>query len=363
MPLRDIEGFDIVRDFDEQGDIHGVAVQGSESVAFATGRNTSNDSNFSLNLRGVTTSPNKLIFGPYNATSYEYWTIGIALSVLYVNQNTEYPIIEFQNASGQNLLTINLFTLNSTSSVRFRVSVGSTDYDTAVSYLFGSKQFKYFEAQIRFNASGQFTLRLDEQSILTQSSINTINTSGTGNKLALIGQALQPNTTPLLEPTIRLDDLYIKTGTSLETFQGDVAVLGTFPTDNSSVINWTPLNGTNFQNVDDLGSSDGDQSFVSSSTALDEDRYLVNPIPGQFGNPIAVQFHSRKRLVTSGSRSFVFRYRNTAGGSAASAPTTHVLNSLAYQEFRELLLTNPSTASSWTLAEINSGSFGYRLET
>jgi hypothetical protein len=161
--------------------------------------------------------------------------------------------------------------------------------------------------------------------------------------------------------TNHFDDVYIAdtTGSAPQNdFLGDVTVEMVLPDSNGTTTNFTPSAGSNFENVDEAN-HDGDTTYNSTTTASNKDTLNFAAMTAAAGTVYGVQtnFTARKSDVGARTMSDVIR----SGGTDYDGSSISIGNS--FKTYSEIHETNPNTSSAWTISEINSAEFGYKIQT
>ena len=121
------------------------------------------------------------------------------------------------------------------------------------------------------------------------------------------------------------------------------------PDANGSVNDFTPLSGTNVENVDDV-IRDKDTSYTYA-TAVGEDMFRFNTIPF---NPTEIYGVYAEALVRrEGLMAHTGRIKATRGGMTLTGPTVSV--DPTYRAERIELIRDPLTGSRWTKAKLLAG--------
>jgi len=125
--------------------------------------------------------------------------------------------------------------------------------------------------------------------------------------------------------------------------------LDTFEPSSNSSVAWTPLSGNNYANVNE-GGSDGDTTYVSSSTVSQKDEYNQSGITDSPANIYAVEAQYVGRKDDAGTRQV---RSNVKSGSTTSNGTTNTMSS-SYAMYRGgILTTDPNTSAAWTKTGVN----------
>lgn len=139
------------------------------------------------------------------------------------------------------------------------------------------------------------------------------------------------------------------------------------PSGAGSVTQWTPLSATNFSNVDEgIGATDGDTSYVSSSTIGQIDTYAMTNY--SFTDP-NVPFGSvynqlyLRRTSTGGTTPVMRGVCRISGVNYFTAMDSAIDNDTAYHLHTFFWNVNPATGLQWTWTAIDAAEFGYELTT
>jgi hypothetical protein len=144
------------------------------------------------------------------------------------------------------------------------------------------------------------------------------------------------------------DDIYIcdTAGGVNDDFLGDVRVQYRAPTGAGNSTDWTPLAGSNFQNVDDAA-PDEDTTYNSATLAGAIDLYETADLTGSPTTVFAVQAINRVREDDAGSHTVAAKLR--AGTTTDTGATVSV--NASYDTKTEVWDENPDTAAAWAPAD------------
>jgi hypothetical protein len=116
---------------------------------------------------------------------------------------------------------------------------------------------------------------------------------------------------------------------------------------------FSPLAGSNFQNVDDAG-IDGDTTYNFSSSANFIDSFTYGAMPWSSAEIYAVTVSAIVRLGTSAPTIRTKTRISAAYFNGATFATT-----ASYAPYETIYEDSPSTTNNWTDTEINAAEFGY----
>lgn len=149
--------------------------------------------------------------------------------------------------------------------------------------------------------------------------------------------------------TASYDDIYIDQGTSVRSARGNVRIETLLPTADTAQADWTPLAGSGFSNIDDTNGSDGDTSYISTTTVGHKSLFEFQDLASS-GAIKAVAVASRASRTDAGSAT----YRTVINSSSTEQTSaSHVPAEGAYGLLRDIYETDPDTASDWTVSSVN----------
>jgi hypothetical protein len=253
---------------------------------------------------------------------------------------------------------VHLEIVSNAGSFELRVMRGATQLGITTS-TFALNAWHHFELKVLVHTStGTFELRHNEVNVLSGSGVNTANA---GSNQADVF-AIRFTTT---STSVRVDDFLVwdGTGSVVNNFQGDTVVEGITVTGAGATTQWTPSAGSNFQNVDDPGTSGpvdtGTGGNNSSDTAAQVDLYAFSDLTQIDGTIIAVQLDTQLAMASAGSRTVDTKYRDpdTTVVDIASKAVT----STSYDSFHDVMSVNPNGGAAWDVADINGGQFGVEI--
>lgn len=194
-------------------------------------------------------------------------------------------------------------------------------------------------------AAGAYELRVNGQTILTASGVNT-RASATSQVTAVRFR------------NGWYDDCYVAdtTGSLNNDFLGEMRVYALRPSGAGNYTQWTPSVGANYAAVDETTPND-DTDYVSTAVAGNKDTYDYDTLPSSAATVRGVAQTIRHRKDDVGSHTI----RTIARVSATDYPgsTVSVLDS--YSNTVTLREVNPNTSAAWSVAEVNAAEFGHEF--
>lgn len=213
------------------------------------------------------------------------------------------------------------------------------------------------------DSAGEYELRLDGDTILSGSGVDTRNGgAGIVDRIHIAGGV---NTGDGATMSYSLADLYVCDGVDSgvagapnDDFLGDVRVERLLPNGNgnSSDLVGTDADSTdNYLHVDETPPDD-DTSYVESSTAGDEDTYAYADLTPAAGSVLGVQLVPRARKTDAGARTIASVTR--LGTSEEDSADKTLASSYAYlPDIRE---ADPD-GNQWTISNVNAAEFGVKV--
>lgn len=208
----------------------------------------------------------------------------------------------------------------------------------------GNWYYIEFKATIH-DSTGAFEVRIDEQTDITASNVDTKNT--TNASVGVVGIYRNHNLYNLMM------DGYITTDAFLGDIRNDVA----FPTADGSHTDFTPSTGVNhYALIDEATPSISD--YVASSTLNHIDTYDVTL--ASIGTAIkAVQLQVYADKSDGGARGLS---PVIVSGTTTDVGTEWVLNE-ADDYYSAIYETDPDDSATWTEAKIAAAEFGFKVTT
>jgi len=237
-----------------------------------------------------------------------------------------------------------------------QLKVGTTVIDTTTTTL-DFDIWYYIELKCECTASGDYEFRVDGITAFS-------GTGATLNDSGLDGADTFGFNFPSgsLSSRFFLDDLYVldATGGSNNDFIGAQTIEGIEVTANGTTNDWTQDgSGDNYTSVDDGTTSHTDSGTggtVSSGTLAQEDLYTMSDLVSLTGSVSAVQFNARAAVAVAGSRTMLFKVKTGASGSASAGSSP--VSDTVFKNIHKVMETNPSTASGWTISDVNDTQLG-----
>jgi len=156
--------------------------------------------------------------------------------------------------------------------------------------------------------------------------------------------------------TTNIDDLYCLDCSNPalpdSDFLGDCRVYAGTPVANGSPVNWTPLSGQNYANVNEIP-PDGDTSYVSSAVVGTVDQYVYNAAGIPANSQIKFVQHVLDAEVDSGSRSIASDVGGVVSATSFALSSGYVMYTTDYD-------TNPLTGVAWAGSDFPA-SFGPKV--
>jgi hypothetical protein len=207
--------------------------------------------------------------------------------------------------------------------------------------------FFYIELMGTFTAPGEYELRVNGNTVLQGTGVMS---DGAHN--GVTGFFLPGNP----EITVYYDDLYIcdDTGGVNDGFQGPIQIYAILPDSNETPIDFTPLSGHNFSEVNQTPPP-GDSAYVYSPTigAVDQYHYSVAAIPGSYEITF-IQHSLCCRLDAAGAHTVQSQVNNTTGQLAIVGNNTPTEN---YAYVLTIWDQNPNTGKQFAPTDFNNGTW------
>jgi len=218
--------------------------------------------------------------------------------------------------------------------------------------------WSYIEIKVYVhNSDGTAEIRVNGQSVLSATGLDTRYGSTAGEGV-INGVSLFYHNARNDNPYWQADDFYLcdSSGSTNNTFLGDVRVQSIFPSGAGNTTQMTPSAVSNYQCVDEAAPN-ADTDYVSETTAGEKDTYAFGNLTPTSGTVKGVRVMICARKDDAGSRSIAPVYRPA---STDYDGTTGVVSD-SYTYLSEIKEVSPETSAAWTIAEINGAEFGVKL--
>jgi hypothetical protein len=206
------------------------------------------------------------------------------------------------------------------------------------------------------NTTGSIEIRVNGATTDTYSYTGVNTRGGTSNNYANALQLTSANGSG--NTSVLIDDLFLcsASGAAPNTWTGDIRALQQVPTGATQTQFTATGAGSNYAAVADL-IQNGDTSYVSSTTAGNEDKYSLGAI-GTSYTVTGVNYLACWRKSDSGTRSAALSV--AANGSGDTTEFTQASLSTTYTYSSAFLATDP-TGAAWTPANVNSAIIGIKV--
>ena len=203
--------------------------------------------------------------------------------------------------------------------------------------------------------TGQINIRIDGK---TEFSFTGNTQAGTVAAMNWVSLGRMSGTIGLPH-TFLIDDFYIcdDQGAQNNNFLGDVRVVALMPNSDGDTVQWDPsTTGANYQMVDET-IPDSDRTYNSTSVTAEIDTFHMTDLGIGSAYVLAAQ---TVLMARQDDPSRTVRPLLTTNGSLYVGATVALAGS-QYTFVQEIFELNPVTATSWTVAEVDSHQAGYEL--
>jgi hypothetical protein len=286
------------------------------------------------------------------------WGVAFALNLLaqVADLNTDAEGFYFEKVAGTEQVHIEF--VNNAGSFEIKVMRGATQLSiTTETFVYNA--WHHFEFKVTVHPStGAFELRHNEVNVLSATGQNTAN-DGTSQADVFAARFETVSTNAIF------DDICVwnGTGSTNNNFIGDSVVEAVEVNGAGATTQWTPSAGSNFDNVNDPGTSAPDDAgaggFNGSDTAAQLDLYACTDLTQIQGNILWVQLDTQLAMATAGSRSVDTKYRDP--DTTVVDIATHAVTLTTYDSFFDVMDVNPNSLTTWDVADINGGQFGVEV--
>lgn len=182
---------------------------------------------------------------------------------------------------------------------------------------------------------------------------DTKNTANTTASQVSFGPAIAPTQIR----TFKFTDIYIvsQDATAPNDWCGDCRVDVILPNGAGDSTDWTPNTGTNWEAVDDA-TSDGDTTYVETTTSGHVDLYAMQNLPTTPARIWAIQAAVAAKKTDAGARAIQPAIKT--GGTQYNGTSQSLSNSELY--YLHQWGVNPDTTAEWTKAQVDALQAGVR---
>lgn len=332
MALRFMDGFDwttSTNDIPEKWDSDSQVITSTTATRFNIGR--------------AVTSNTSTAFMYKTLDAQATWILGFAFYLPSTNTNVTSIARIYDSTTVQSSLYH-----NASRQLEVRLSTSSV---LATGMTLNFNQWYFIEWQITTNNSGSSIVRVDGVETINFSATDTQSTANAyGDKISL---------TP--GNNDRVDDVYVcdTSGTTNNTFLGDVRVSTSIVNGNGNSSQFTGSDGNSTDNyllVDDT-TPDDDSTYTESETVGHVDLMTVADLtvsPTQiFG--VQVNAHAKRTDVTARGLENAVRSGGTKYNGTEQALQT------GYRDIYHIWEQNPATSTAWTESTVNALEIGHEV--
>jgi hypothetical protein len=283
-----------------------------------------------------------------------------ALTRLVTNDN--HPYFQLVDLHAGNVVQISVqFNVTTNSIQVYRGDLSSLSTATllgaTLNNVFSNGTWNYIEISATIHpTAGAVTVRLNGTNVLVLTGQNTQNSANA------VFDGVWFQGAPRVTSTYwQIDDFYVADTTAgsglvpFNAFIGDARVWTLWTTGDATTQQWTPLTGTNWQQVVETN-NDGDASYNSTLTIGARDNFHFQTLPASV-QVLAVQVTGSYRRDAAGPRTV--NQHLTSGGTDVTG-TNYVLPN-TYVYCCDFWTVDPHTGAGWTVAAANAVSAGYGL--
>jgi len=285
------------------------------------------------------------------AAASDTGVIGFAL-YCYDPTDSPKPLLSFERSGNVNM------TLNLRRSGALELRRGSTVLGASTTQVFLRNAFQYIEVKwncVNSISADSVQVKIDGTLVIDLAATTDCQDSGTSGVDLIILHS--PGT------TIYYDDLYIcdLAGAQCNDFLGNIIIETLFPDGNGNTSDFvgSDVDSTdNYLHVDDA-TSDGDTTYVESSTPGDIDLYTLDDIGGTPDTILCVasDCFSRKDDGSARDGRLLTRVNGSNYEGASFSPTTSFVHEAQIWEL------NPDDSAAWEVADVNGAEIGIKVQS
>jgi hypothetical protein len=337
MTLRWIEGFEIADNLTDLT-LRYEAVAGG--ITFTTGRYHGT----AARMQSVSGAAFQLP----DFTAASSWIVGMSVKP-YNLSTTPFPFLEFSSASA--IEGTVALVRGAVGFVKFQIYRGTIAGGTLLQQ---SSEFQHniwatMEVKLKFDdLSGTWELRINEvtdvsgtgDTVFSSASVTTITVNGTNASGA----------------NLLLDDFRVVEvdGSGVNDFLGHQVIEGLRPIADAIPNDFTPINGgDNYVEIDE-SPSDGDTTYISTTSVSDTEQYDMGTLSVVKGAINGVQSQLECRVVSGDTVGIAPVVDGISAAGVSVVSNTFVV-------LQPIMEEDPATASPFTPSSVNGSEFGFRV--
>lgn len=269
---------------------------------------------------------------------------------MYPKNGSSTPISSLRIMSVNNLELYLYFNDNT----QISIARGSTILKTSPIGVLPLNRWSFVElkAVVAPGSSGSYTLRVDNNVIISDSATNTAEFGGAIDNIRFNFSTARD---------YDIGDLYVldDTGSSFNDFLGDIRIETLHP-NASKTSQWTAVggSGSNYLEVDDTPRDDGDTTYVTSSAPTAEDLYGLEDLPVEVNGliPRAVQVSVRARDENASANTFNLRLEHNTNFT-----TGIVIDPQISYEFLQEIFVDVPGGVGWSASNVDELNVGIQV--
>jgi hypothetical protein len=224
-------------------------------------------------------------------------------------------------------------------------SDGNTSYSSTPLV---SAAWNYLECSVYFHeTAGTVVVRQNGVEVINATGLDTLYSNNTSCQVILIKGDWNAQSAYGY-----IDDLYITTG----EFLGPIKIYSFLPTSNGTHTDFTPLSGSNYENVDEAAPDD-DTSYNTADAVGEKDTYnfTVSGVTGNIKGVGVRTFQSKVGTLGITTKAITRVNSTDYQGSKTNSPAE------GYGVYHDYFSVNPDTSNPWTVSDVTSAEFGVEV--
>ena len=228
------------------------------------------------------------------------------------------------------------------------VNTGSVNYYPSGSLV--PSAWNYIECRLLASDTvGECEIRLNGATVLDETGIDTNYSVLYGERICQLGIR---GDTAAFGGYVYIDDVYITTG----EFLGPIKIYSFLPTSNGTHTDFTPLSGSNYENVDEAAPDD-DTSYNTADAVGEKDTYnfTVSGVTGNIKGVGVRTFQSKVGTLGITTKAITRVNSTDYQGDKTDSPAE------GYGVYHDYFSVNPDTSNPWTVSDVTSAEFGVEV--
>ena len=224
-----------------------------------------------------------------------------------------------------------------------------------------NNRWAYIEIKLVIDdTNGELYVKINGNTVISETGLDTRDSTSTTYADRVVLHGIEAGGPTEYDAATLFDDWYVldtNGSAPYNDFLGPIKVEELTPNAAGDSAQFTPLSGSNYENVDETPSDD-DTSYNYSSTTGNKDLFNVESLSKIDGTIYSVQVES---VVRVDDATPIDIKNKVKAGTTEDNSSAHTVSSTSYLCEKDLWEDNPDDSSAWDVADITSLQIGYEV--